>query len=78
LNAVTNREIAIKRAKMGIFKFILASHARFCLQRSLRAMPKFIDYWGLKAKKVREMVKLRREFLTQVVARELRIMMAHY
>ena len=41
-------------------------------------MPRFIDYWGLKAKKVRDMIKIRRDFLTEVVNRELRIMLAHY
>lgn len=53
---------------------MVAASARATFQRHLRAVPTFVDYWGKKAKEVREMVKIKRDFLTQIFEREKRTM----
>ena len=78
LSSCTVRDTFIKRAKTKVLKFLQASNARYCLQRSLRAYPRFVKYWRDKGVKVNKMVKTRREFLTQAVKRELRIMLQYY
>ena len=48
------------------------------LERKIRDWPKFLDRWGLKAVKVLNMKKLRRQFLGEVFKRETELMVNHY
>ena len=46
--------------------------------KKLRTYYDFVQYWKAKGKKVQDMIKIKRGFLTDIFEREKRTMLKHY
>ena len=78
IKTLVTKEMIEKRAGSVIAHFLEASSWRKKLAAKMIAMNNFVYHWFCKAKKVRNMVLTRREFLTQIFNREHRIMLDFY
>ena len=74
----TSRQTLLERAKSKVHSFLVAAGAKQALMKKLRTYYDFVQYWKAKGKKVQDMIKIKRSFLTDIFEREKRTMLKHY